>query len=111
MSIHKATVNIPTVEIQRINRLLSIDDLGELTDDELIEIGANTYDWDGVYSVVFDDGSTLSCDLCSGSTNYYDDINFQSANGKTWTLDCEYELDDIEFDYGDEHYIVEIVEV
>lgn len=62
------------------------------------------------FYVEFDNGSSLTFDLCSGKHNYYDNVVWTSADGKTnVTLDCAYELDDIEVEIASELYIVKIV--
>lgn len=111
MEKHIATVHISSAEFDRINRLLSISSLEELTDSQLIEQGANTNQNEGIFSVTFDDGSSLNYDLCSGSSNYWDDVVWTSADGRTdITLDCAFELDDeIEFEIESETYIIKII--
>lgn len=110
MSVHIATVRISPEEYDRINRLLNIDSLEDMSDDELITQGANTNHFEGVFCATFDDGSTLNFDLCSGSNNYWDDVVWTNSDGSVnVNLDCEYELDDIEVDIMGETYIVKIV--
>lgn len=71
--------------------------------------GAPLYIREGIFEVTFDDGSSLRFDLCSGTHNYWDDVVWTSADGNTdVTLDCEYELDNIEVDIEGETYIVEV---
>lgn len=107
---HEATVHIERDEFERINRLLAIDSLEDMTDGELLEIGANTDQSDGVYLAKFDDGSSLSFDLCSGQHNYYDDVVWTSPDGAhNIVLDCEYELGDIEVEINSELYAVKVV--
>jgi hypothetical protein len=111
MSTHIATVRISLIEFERINRLLNIDSLEDMSGDELIAQGANTNSCEGVFLVAFDDGSTLNFDLCSGSSNYFDDVVWSSSDGSVdITLDCAYELDDIEVDVEGETYIVKIIQ-
>lgn len=106
---HTETVKMAKSEINRINRLLDIPSLSELTDDELRDMGAFTDAVEGVYAVRFDDGSTLTYDLCSGQENYYDNVVWTSKKGREIYLDCEFELCDIEFDVDDETYEVKIL--
>ena len=106
---HEETILIPANEFERINRLLAIESLEEMTDSELLEQGANTDVYEGVFAIDFDDGSSLTWDLCSGSHNYYDNVVWTSPDGKTdITFDCEYELDDIEVEIDSELYIVKV---
>lgn len=110
MGKHIETVRIPPDEFCRVNRLLAIDSLEDMSDDDLIEQGANTNHCEGVFSVTFDDGSSLNFDLCSGTSNYWDDVVWTNADGSIdITLDCEFELGDIEVDIEGETYIVEII--
>ena len=104
---HTATVKLAKSEFDRINRLLDIPSLSDLTDDELRDMGGFTDAIEGVFLVRFDDGSTLNYDLCSGQENYYDDAVWTSADGsRDVGLECSFELDDIEFDVDDETYTV-----
>ena len=107
---HEKTIRIPTKEFDRINRLLAIESLEEMTDVELIEQGANTDCCEGVFCVEFDNGASINFDLCSGQHNYWDDVVWTNAEGdRDVVLDCEYELDDIEVEIESELYIVKIV--
>lgn len=107
---HEEIIHIPINEFDRINRLLAIDSLEEMTDDELIEQGANTDYCEGIFRVEFDDGASLNFDLCSGRHNYWDDVVWTSADGnRDVVLDCEYELNDIEVEIDEELYIVKII--
>lgn len=107
---HVATVTIPYEEFNRVNRLLAINDMEQMTDGELIALGANTNVNEGIYLATFDDGSSINFDLCSGSSNYYDDVVWTSPDGATDViLECDFALDDIEFDIDGETYIVQIL--
>ena len=107
---HEADVHISKEEFDRVNRLLSIDSLEDMTDDELIENGANTNICEGVFYVEFDDGSSMNFDLCSGWSNYFDDVVWTDKENKySITLECLYELSDIEVEIYSEMYIVKII--
>ena len=107
---HEEVVRISINEFNRINRLLAIDSLEEMTAHELIEQGANTDYCEGIFRVEFDNGASLNFDLCSGQHNYWDDVVWTSADGhKDIVLDCEYELDDIEVEIDGELYVVKVV--
>lgn len=109
MTIYKERVNIPPATLERVNRLLDIESLEEMTDQELLDTKANTDQWEGIFYVTFDDGSSLTYDLCSGQSNYYDDVVWTSADGsRDVVLECTFELDDIEFDIDGVKYIVSI---
>lgn len=107
---HEKTVVISADEFDRINRLLSIESLESMTESELLAVGANTHHCEGVLYVEFDDGSSLTYDLCSGTSNYFDDVVWTSADkSHDVVLDCEYELGDIEFEYEGAVYFVHVV--
>ena len=107
---HIATIHISNDEIERVNHLLNIESLEDMSDDDLIRQGANTNYDEGIYSVTFDDGSSLNFDLCSGTHNYWDAVVWTSADGNTdVSLECEYELSDIEVEINGETYIVKII--
>ena len=104
---HTATVKLAKNEIDRINRLLDIPSLSDLTDDELRDMGAFTDATEGIFYAQFDDGSSLNYDLCSGQENYYDDAVWTSADGsRDVVLECSFELDDIGFEVDGETYSV-----
>lgn len=107
---HEKTVHIPMSEFDRINKLLAIESLEEMTESELVKHGANTDYCEGIFRVEFDNGSSLNFDLCSGQHNYWDDVVWTSADGnRDVVLDCEYELDDIEVEIEAELYVVKII--
>jgi hypothetical protein len=109
---YQAVVHISASEIDRINRLLAIESLEDMTDSELLEQGANTNVCEGIYYVEFDNGASMTFDLCSGAHNYWDDVVWTSADGNTdVVLDCAYELDDIEVEIESNIYVVTIVKV
>lgn len=110
MKKHEEIIHVSASEFDRINRLLAIKSLEDMADSELLEQGANTDVCEGVFHVEFDNGASLNFDLCSGKHNYWDDVVWTSADGKTdVVLDCAYELDDIEVEVESELYIVKIV--
>lgn len=97
MHCYTAQVRMLGSEIDRINKLLSIESLEEMTDEELSVVGAEKDSCFGVYCAAFEDGSEITFDLCSGQHNYYDDVVWHSQDC-TYDVcfDCEYELDNIE---------------
>lgn len=107
---HEGTICVSVSEFDRINRLLAIESLEEMTDEELRRIGAATDVVEGLFYVEFDNGSHLNFDLCSGGHNYWDDVVWTSADEETdVVLDCEYKLDDFEFEVDGELYVIKIV--
>lgn len=110
MKVHTETVYISEGEFDRINKLLAIVSLEDMSDIELLEQGANTNACEGIFHVEFDNGTSLNFDLCSGSHNYWDDVVWTSADGNTdVVLDCAYELDDIEVAIESDTYIVKVI--
>lgn len=91
MSKHEVTVHITPEEFARVNRLLAIESLEDMTDSELLAQGANTHQNEGIYSAKFDNGSSINFDLCSGIHNYWDDVVWTSPDGggADVVLDCE----------------------
>ena len=107
---HVATAEFQMSEYLRINRLLAIQSLSEMSDAQLLEAGANTDYFEGVMYVDFDDGSHLTYDLCSGQENYYDNVVWTNKDGTNEVvLDCSFELSDIEFEIDGEEYVVHII--
>ena len=107
---HEEKVYISASEFDRINRLLSIESLEEMTDSELLEQGANTDYNEGIFYVKFDNGASMNFDLCSGQHNYWDDVVWTSADGTSdIVLDCEYSFGDIEVEIENELYIVKVI--
>lgn len=104
---YQETIKIPATEFNRINRLLAIECFENMSDEEMRKAGANTDQYEGLWLIEFDDGSKLTWDLCSGSSNYYDNAVWTSADGKrSITLDCLFELCDIEFEVDGTIYSV-----
>lgn len=112
MITHETTITIPTDMFDRINRLLAIDSLEGMTNEELLQQGANTDYCEGIFHVEFDNGASMNFDLCSGQHNYWDDVVWTNPEGnRDVVLDCEYELDDIEVEIENELYIVKVVKI
>jgi hypothetical protein len=109
MAMHIADIEIDRELYDRVNRLLEIPSLSDMTDNELLQAGANTDQYEGIFCVDFDDGSELTWDLCSGNENYFDDVVWTGNDGHMTTLECTFELSDIEFKaHNGETYAVRI---
>jgi len=107
---YRETVSVSAELYDRVNRLLAIESLEEMTDQQLLDAGANTDQCEGILYVEFDDGSRLNYDLCSGQHNYFDDVTWTSPDGShDVNFDCAYELDDMQFQIEDRLYYVEVV--
>jgi len=102
-------VKIPQRDLERINRLLDIEALDDMTESELLEAGASADYFEGVFYVKFKDGSLLTYDLCSGQHNYYDNVVWvNAAMTKELVFDCKYKLCDIVFEADNNLYTVHI---
>ena len=107
---HEEIIYIPAKEYDKINRLLDIECFEDMTDEELEEQDVKEDYCEGIFEVKFDDGSYLTWDLCSGQSNYYDNVVWTSTDGKNdITFECAFELDDIEFEINSELYIVKVI--
>lgn len=107
---HEETIRITKEEYERINRLLAIESLEYMTEDELQVQGAKLDSVEGLFFVEFNNGSSMNIDLCSGTHNYWDNVVWTSADGKQdVVLDCAYKLEDIEFEVDSELYIVKFI--
>lgn len=107
---YETNIKLAKNYVDRLNALLSIENMEEMTDSELSEVGANTYDCIPLYDVTFENGASLYVDVCPGDNNYYDDCVWRSPDcSKYISLDCEYEIDDIEVCIDGDIYIVKII--
>lgn len=110
MARHVAVVKMFTDDFERINRLLQIDDMEFMTDEELDFIGATKNYNERVYVALFDDWSNIIFNLCSGTNNYYDDVVwFNKEWNRSVCFDCEFELlESNEYVIDGETYVVQI---
>ena len=108
MSVFTKTVLMSEDRFNHINRLLGLDSLEDMTDDELMRAGAQQHASENVFCVWFDDDSVLNYDLRSGSVNYWDDVWWASSNGsREEFLECSFELGEtIEVDVDGDTYVV-----
>lgn len=131
-----ATVEIERALFDRVNSLLEIEDLNILnfclddftdangehsfTEEELAEIeeekrmaeflDAKRDDCIPLFDIKFDNGHSITIDVCSGNENYYDNNVLYGENGFVLaTFDCMYSIDKrMEFNFNDVTYIVEL---
>lgn len=108
---YKAEVRLKASECEKIRKLLDIDSIDGMSDEELDAVGASRHDRLPVYTAKFEDGSVLSYELCSGSTNYWGDITW-TAPGSGMTADCEpdYDFGSMELEIEGVTYEVCIIE-
>ena len=110
---YEATVTLPLGTIDRFNKLFDIEDMEEMSEDELYLHGAKQNDYESIFEVRFENGSRLTYDLASGDTNYYDNVIWYECDDDAVgrTLDCLFYLEkEFEVDIDDDVYIVHIVE-
>ena len=105
---HQVKYHIARRELQRIRLLFELD-YEEWGEKKLETLDINKGSFESILGVTFDDGAKLEIDLCCGECNYYDDVLFTHPNGKEETLDCCYDLDDIEIDTDTDVYYVKLV--
>lgn len=109
MNKHEVTVHITSDEFTRINRILAIESVEDMTNEELLAQGAIPHRNEGIYYAEFDDGSYITFDLCYGSHNYWDSVVWTNRDGSVDVVfDCAYELGNIEAEIESELYIVKI---
>ena len=103
------SVSLPTETFDRINKLLALPYFDEMTDDEMRDAGAEDGAYEGIFGMTFEDGASFTYDLCSGGSNYYDNMVLTDKDGYESVFDCDYELDrKIELNVGDSTYIINI---
>lgn len=131
-----ATVEIKRALFDRVNSLLEIKDLANLdfclddfidrngehsfTEEELAEIEedkrmaeflcAKCDDCIPLFDIKFDNGYSITIDVCSGNENYYDNSVLYDENGSELTaFDCTYSIDGkMEFNFNDVTYVVDL---
>lgn len=91
-------VEISRKEFDYINRLLRDIDFNDDSDemqDIIDKLDAHKYSHPCGFWFDFDDGSHITIDIYSGSSNYYDDCLWVSSDGKEdYLFDCSYWLDE-----------------
>lgn len=102
------SVQIKQSVVDRVRMLLEIKDFDDLSDKVKEKLNIEEDHEELIYSVTFADGATLDWRLCSGASNYYDDVLFHYETGHWETLDCTFEFDDIEIDAGSKIYNVKL---
>ena len=108
--VHTKAISLTQKDFDRINRLLSYEDLESMSDEEKEKLECKQDSSEYVFGVEFDDGSSLDWWLCSGTNNYYDNVIFsQMFSDNFINLDCVFELDDIEVEAGNDIYRVVIM--
>ena len=108
--VYIATVLVKKEEIEKANKLLALDDLRQMNEDELEKTGAKVNDIVHILSVKFENDFQLDIDVCSGNMHYYDNCVLRNSCG--YEVDCfdsKYFIGDtMEFSHGYDTYVVEI---
>jgi len=108
-------INIPKKEFDRINRLLKEVDFNYEDEEEMSniidELDARKETMPYGFCFEFDDGSKIYIDICSGTSNYYDNCWWVSADCKEdYVFDCFYEITkENEFIHNNTSYICKFV--
>lgn len=79
---YKSTIKMRRSLYEQVNRLLEIDSLSDMTEEEMKEIGAETDVNELLYSADFINGVKLNVYLCSGNENYYTAPEFALPDGR-----------------------------
>lgn len=108
--IFKETITYDKDTLERVNALLDIEELGEYTEEQKL-LNPKTDDFIGLMWIDFENGNSITIDVCSGTGNYYDNCVLRDKDGYEITcFDCNYSIDnEMEFNYEDDTYIVNIV--
>lgn len=111
------TVKMSRDKFERINALLDIEDIEELSDEKQEEIHALP-ESEIIYDVEFDDGTVITLSLEHGSTNFYTSPYITNRNGQEidsdddvgFSLETEEEFLVPDDDEGDEEttYVVKV---
>ena len=92
-------IDITRKDFNRINKLLNevdfnYEDEAEMKD-IIDELDARKDTMPYSFCFEFVDGSKIYIDICSGSSNYYDNCQWVSANDKLdYLFDCSYSIDE-----------------
>lgn len=107
---YKKTLKLNKDYVEYLRNLLSIEDLS--IDNKGI---GRIDDYIGIASVDFPNNKSITIDLASGSTNYYDNVVLWEKDGIYYNeldcSDCNFDIGTFELFHDDDIYIVEIEEV
>lgn len=106
---HNEEVVISKKHYQFVKRCLEVNSLEEMSDEELEAWGYKKNDNRLIFLVDFDNDSTIIWRLCSGTVNYYDDVILEEPDGKSYTMDCTFDLDDVLIETPTDIYYVKLV--
>lgn len=107
---YKVVVTMAQAEFDRVNGLLDIECLDDMTDEEHTILCPFKFDNNHLFSYEFNNGNFISASVNSGGSNYYDNyVLFDKDGYELMVLDCSYEVEKyLEFEYEGDKYIIEI---
>lgn len=108
---YKATVKMRRSLFEQVNRLLEIESLSDMTEDEMRAAGAKTDVNELLYTAVFPNGVSINMYLESMTENYYLIPEYKLPDGKLYTPmdEADFELSEAEeFCYENDSYLVNI---
>lgn len=109
MSVFKEKAAVQKKEFERIGRLLAIGSFKTMSEKTRLERGICPNTCEEIIYAKFADGSVIVWCLCSGTSNYFDDVSWISADGETEiTLVPSRKLENIEVEIGGNLYVVEL---
>ena len=91
--VYKGKFTIKKGDLEHYKRLLEIETFEKLNEEEMNRIGAKKDDYIEIGCVEFSNGNYLTIDLCSGCSNYFDNVVLYDMYGtEIELLDCNYEI-------------------
>lgn len=115
MKQYACEVEISRYDFDRINKLMDVmfeeyetnPEMHKLIDELDARPDTTAYG----FCFEFDDGSKIYIDICSGSSNYYDNCQWVSSDcRRDEVFDCSYEIyEENEFIYDDISYICKFI--
>lgn len=108
--VYEETVKVDRALIARVNRLLNLDNLEDMTDEELRKAGAQDCDNIPIFDATFDNDARMTLHVVSGFSYYYDDLGLILLDGEYGPLlDSDYEVSEsITVNYDDDTYVVRL---
>lgn len=97
--IYTCAIHIDRKDFDRINRLLTEIDFNYEDEEEMQsiidELDARKDTMPYGFCFEFEDESKIYIDICSGSSNYYDNCQWVSGDCKSdYLFDCDYSIDE-----------------
>lgn len=106
---HEDSILLPLSQYERVNKLLSVSSIDDLTADERNALGARYHTHETIYHAVFDDGTSACFDLYSDKDNYWGEITMTGTNNEHIVIAAHrFMLGDIEFEVGSQTYMIKL---